>query len=96
MTDELESTVALITKPLVHLNGTSREALLDGYTNACHALRSAREAVIEASPNARDYYPLGNDAYRKAEKEHVARLQKLEDVRRELEALALHVSRAGR
>lgn len=45
-------------------------------------------AVAEAAPNARDYYPQGPTAHQAAVREHTSRLERLESVRRELEALA--------
>jgi len=78
--------------PTVHLNGTSRQALLEGYVAAARAVREAMEAVQAAAPNARDYYVQGPAEWGLAQKEHRARLEKLEEVRAELEALAEEVA----
>lgn len=42
--------------PTVHLNGTSRAELEEGYRNACEALKAAYDALAAATCNARDYY----------------------------------------
>jgi hypothetical protein len=42
--------------PTVHLNGTSRAMLLEGYTKAYEAVRGAAEALASVEFNARDYY----------------------------------------
>lgn len=71
--------------PTVHLNGTSREALISQLESAVMSLDAAIMALGEAAPHGRDYYPQGPDAYSKARGEHDARLQKLDEVKRELE-----------
>ena len=43
--------------PIVHLNGTSRDALLDQRCKFGQRLREAMEALSEMAPNGRDYYP---------------------------------------
>ena len=73
-----------LTKPTIHLNGTSREALLEQYRDACDAVRTAMKAVADASPHGRDYYPQGKEAINKAIDEHVDRLRRLEGVLSEL------------
>ena len=68
--------------------GTSRESLLDAICNATDALRKAQAEVVETAPNGRDYYPQGMDAFRAAEREHFARMQRIIEVRQELEDIA--------
>ena len=59
-----------MTKPTIHLNGTSGEALLEGYRTAMEAVGEAvRKLNNETHPNARDYYPQGNHAYQDAVKQ---------------------------
>lgn len=41
--------------PTVHLNGTSRDALLEQRLNLADALRDSLRALREAEPNGRDY-----------------------------------------
>jgi hypothetical protein len=90
-----------MTKPTIHLNGTSREALSAGYKNAAVAIEDALNVLAVshpegAAPHGRDYYPQGENAYRDARKEHEARLQKLRDVVAELVELYEHCESAGR
>lgn len=70
--------------PTIHLNGTSRETLIDDYSKAAHAVSDAISALKGTEPNGRDYYVQREGALAKAQLEHVDRLQRLEDVHREL------------
>ena len=74
--------------PTVHLNGTSKDELLQGYLDAINALREASVKIGHAGPNARDYYVQGHDAFTQARDQHVARLIKLAEVQKELEQIA--------
>jgi len=80
--------------PTIHLNGTSRAALLDAYTEASAAVRHAIAAVQNAHPNARDYYPQGDSATGEAMAEHMERLRKLQAVREELYTIAEAITEA--
>lgn len=82
--------------PMIHLNGSSRERLLEQQTDAAAALREALEALVEASPNGRDYYPQGSGAVQAAMREHEDRLRRIQSVLCEIEALAEAISEAGR
>ena len=73
--------------PTIHLNGTSRESLLEGYEKAHRAVRAALKEVAEIGPNGRDFYPQGPDALSKASDEHRARMNALSNILRDLEAL---------
>lgn len=75
-------------KPTVHLNGTSKQALLDGYCDAIEALHEAGRKLAAAAPNGRDYYVQVGFAINEAQREHAARMQKLRDVIAELEEIA--------
>jgi hypothetical protein len=74
--------------PAIHLNGTSGEVLLDQVCSAGHAVATAMKALEDAWPNGRDYYPLGDDALRRAESEWKSRIDRLRSVQQELEQLA--------
>ncbi len=54
--------------PVVHLNGTGREALEDQWQEAASAIHAASRVLHRAAPNARDYYPRGMDAFERARK----------------------------
>jgi len=73
--------------PKVHLNGSSRETLREGYRDAADAVLRAREALRDTRPNARDYYPQGDAAYTKAVAEHMSRCHRIQSVLDELRAL---------
>jgi hypothetical protein len=75
-------------KPSIHLNGSSRSDLLDQQANAMTGIRTAIEALSEACPNARDYYPQGDQAYSEARAEHVSRLERLRAILKEYEEIA--------
>ena len=73
-----------LTRPTVHLNGTSREELQRQLEEAGSALQIAMTALCAATPNARDYYPQGSAAVTSAIKEHVDRYGRLKSVHDEL------------
>ena len=81
--------------PTIHLNGTGKAGLLEGYLNVLAALRDAEAALCKAGPNGRDYYPQGAGAIYRAQDEHRARLVKLDEIKTEIEALALAVDEGG-
>ncbi len=43
--------------PIVHLNGTSPERLIDALSDAYDAVNTAIDKLRECAPNGRDYYP---------------------------------------
>lgn len=70
--------------PTCHLNGTTRGALENQLDAAHNAINAAINKLIDASPNGRDYYHQGPDAYAKARAEHESRLARLVSVRDEV------------
>lgn len=84
----------MLTKPTVHLNGTSADALVEQLSKAMVAVQHARRALAEASPNARDYYPQGDSAFTRARNEHNARDASLAKIAEELMEIAEHVADA--
>ena len=81
--------------PTVHLNGTSKNELLAQVEEAQRGVSVALRAMSSAAPNGRDYYPQGPSAYAEAEREHLARVNKLVDVRQELLALYEAIADGG-
>jgi ABC-type transporter Mla subunit MlaD len=81
-----------MTFPTIHRNGTSANELLRQTFDASDALRTAIEALQQASPNGRDYYQQGGAAFTSAVREHTARVERLRDVLSDLERMAEHVS----
>lgn len=65
--------------PIVHLNGTSEEELIELRSNFLQKLREAREALSEMSPNGRDYYPV-DGLFQKAMEQHRKRDAVLEQL----------------
>ena len=82
----------LTMKPTVHLNGTSKEALLDQYHTVISALRVALEAMVDAEPHARDYYPQGEGAFTLAQRESAWRLSQVLIIQDEFRQLQEHVA----
>jgi hypothetical protein len=80
--------------PTLHLNGTSKGALLDQYCDAAHAVDAAVTSLCENGPNGRDYYPQGQPAFFQAQAEHDARVKKLRQVRKELNEIAEYIADA--
>jgi len=77
--------------PTIHMNGTSAESLLKALSEAYSAVDKAMEAVAAAAPNARDYYPQGDNAFVEAREEHRSRLERLQSVQEELMEIAVAV-----
>ena len=74
--------------PTIHLNGTSKESLVESLCEAIHAIHEAGRALAQTCPNGRDYYPQGNTAIQWALDQHEARMNKLREVATELEQIA--------
>ena len=67
----------MATIPTLHLNGTSKTDLRDGYAAAYDAINNAIDALAKAELNGRDFYPQGPDAYYQARKERDEAFDKL-------------------
>lgn len=80
-----------LTAPKINLNGTSGQELLDQATNAADAICEAFQALQRMAPNGRDYQTAPAGAYAQARTEHNSRLSRLDDIKNELEALALDI-----
>lgn len=77
--------------PMIHLNGSDRDTLAQQYIDAVYAMNDAIATVRQIDVNGRDYYPISDDASSIARKEHQARINALENIWRELTAIAVHV-----
>jgi hypothetical protein len=75
-----------LTFPSIHLNGTGRKMLVEGYLNAYVALQTALRAFNEIEFNARDYYVQPVGAWAKARTERDCAAAHLLQVRDYLEA----------
>jgi hypothetical protein len=60
-----------ITLPTIHMNGTSRKSLQEGYDKADDSLHTFIDDWQQTECNARDYYVQGPDAYTKARDERM-------------------------
>lgn len=80
------------TLPTVHLNGTSRQTLADGYFSAYQRLNEAIAAFNAIEFNARDYYVKGPGAWHQASAERRVIGLKLNDVH---EYLTAHLIELG-
>ncbi len=79
-------------KPIVHLNGTSKNELLQQYLDAGHALQAALAAMHGAYPNGRDYYPSEPGAYVAARMTWDTHLAHVRDALAECQATAEHIA----
>lgn len=78
--------------PSVHLNGTSKDELVETYDNAREALSAAYDALAKTVPHARDYYVQDDpNAAMTAHHEHMARIRKLADIQNELAYILIRV-----
>ena len=80
-----------LTLPTVHLNGTSRQMLSEGYGNAYRALQQAIRAFKEIEHNARDYYVAGPVAWPQATTQRNVMRSHLRSVQQYLEAHLMHL-----
>ena len=82
-------------KPILNLNGTSREALIDARIKAREAVQALMKALGETAPNGRDY--IGHpDAYKADLAVYRARFAALDALHNDLgdEALAIQMGGA--
>ena len=73
--------------PLVHLNGTPKQRLLDPLLKAYEETEILYRELAQTAPNARDYYVQDNDVWPQAVEQHSARLGLVRKLREELERL---------
>lgn len=78
--------------PTIHINGTPKAQLLESTLEVKDAVETAWALLRSNGPNGRDYYPQGQEATNQAIQEHCARLTALEDVMRDLQAMAEHIA----
>ena len=77
--------------PTVHLNGTGKKMLIEGYLNAHTAIRNAKKALDEIEFNPRDYYVQGPDAWTEAVREMDARFDAIKKVEEEIEEILIAI-----
>jgi len=74
--------------PSIHINGTSKDVLIDQLCSAILAINEAESVLQKACPNARDYYTQSKDAAQEALRQHANRLHALRAVCNELQEIA--------
>lgn len=77
--------------PTIHMNGTPKAMLIEPICDAIDALHNAGSMLAKASPNARDYYLQGPEAFTLAANQHTERMNKLRQVIGELEQIAMKI-----
>ena len=80
-----------MTFPLIHLNGTGRDALITEYNAAHDALEAFKDAFCATTHHGRDFYPLGEEAFTKATKERMEIFRHMEAISLYIEAMRLHL-----
>ena len=70
----------MTTLPTIHLNGSGADNLYNEYKASWNAVRAATTALVNATCNARDFYPQGDIAFQQARNERRAALEHLEAV----------------
>jgi len=63
-----------VTVPIVHLNGTSKQELLDQRFLVLDSIHSLGDTLARAAPNGRDFYPDGPEYVEAANKQHDRRM----------------------
>lgn len=77
--------------PTVHLNGTSRKMLSEGYFAAWNRLNEAITAFNAVEFNQRDYYVQPDGAWQQATTERNEAARKLHEVHKYLETHLIHL-----
>ena len=78
--------------PLVHLNGTGREALLAEYKVANDAFNNFCNVLGKVTMHARDYYPIGEGAFAGAKETREAVFSLCDEIGAYLEDHIKHLS----
>jgi hypothetical protein len=76
--------------PLIHLNGNSGQKLGGQYWEAFQALEKLQEKFSEIQFHARDYYPLGDEAWLKARAQREAMSANINSLRNYLSLHSQH------
>jgi hypothetical protein len=77
-----------IVTPVINLNGTAAEELLEQYQLAQLALGVALRKLEQASPHGRDYQTLEPGMFLRAQRQHCERMEALKRVKDQLEVLS--------
>jgi len=77
-------------RPIVNINGSSADDLIQPRIAAYDALHAAIKALQQVTPNGRDY-PGDNDACVADRDKHYARLKKINALRAEIMSEAIYI-----
>lgn len=86
----MDATKSNLVLPVVHLNGTSKNGLLQQYCDSMAALRKAIQSL--PAPHGRDYYPKGEDVIQAAIAQREGWQIAIQNVLDQVEEIATHVS----
>lgn len=78
--------------PIINLNGSNPQSLLDSYVEAMTALETAAGLVAQIDVHGRDYQLNPPGDYSKAANEHQQRLNSLAIMHDELEFIGMNIS----
>ncbi len=82
--------------PIIHMNGNDGSRLGHEYFEALKALTNFTNAFYKIDFHARDYYPLGDEAWLKARAQREAQKANIESLRDYLDAHAGHCFESAR
>jgi len=82
----------MTTLPTIHLNGTSREMLLEGYDAAYRKLIKFKHAFRAIEFNARDYYVAETNAWSNACEEREKMVNNISELLDYFEAHLIHLA----
>ena len=82
--------------PVVNLNGTDAEVLIEGRMDAVAAIEKAIKALAEVAPHGRDYQTALPGSYAVARATFITRTRLLERVRDEIQNEAIEIDRQRR
>jgi hypothetical protein len=77
----------MVVVPRIHLNGTAAKDLVEQQREVLRIANVLLIALRDASPNARDFYPLEPGSFERAVSQHRARVDAVEKVVEESKAL---------
>ncbi len=81
--------------PVVNMNGTSRDSLLENLLKTTSILQVAIDRLRECMPHGRDYQTVDSKLYGKARDQHIKRIEAVDSVRQELLIIADEIYRQG-
>jgi hypothetical protein len=84
-----------VVTPIVHMNGTGKQTLLNQREDVYTALREVERCICQMAPNGRDYYPEPG-RMELAQAQHARRLGMLKQLMSEMVAEAEAIQEAGR